>query len=75
MGGDTVDLEDLHLLHSTSMAYLVSTTDGREVWVPKSLVENIVLGDTVHDEKRNRKVQEIHVMEVREWFAEKEDLF
>jgi hypothetical protein len=55
---ELIDIEYDELKHETDMAYLV-IIDGDEVWIPKSVCEL--------DEDNQ-------IIEVQEWFAEKEGL-
>lgn len=68
-----MEIYDLTLLHSTDKAYLVRTVDDEEIWIPKSLVEYIDLGDSFDDDE-GRRCCEINVLEIPEWLADDKGL-
>lgn len=72
--GDQIELTDLICKVETAKAYLLTNSDGVEVWIPKSQVINILFGDDVIDDKTHKKMREVTVVTIPEWLANKNNL-
>ncbi|QGH73040.1 MAG: hypothetical protein [Siphoviridae sp. ctCJE6] len=68
--GEEFVLEDVYLVTSTNLAYLVETFDDQQFWIPKSQVINIEFGLDFEDEDTGRRLKEIKSMTIPLWLAE-----